>query len=47
MSSIARKINSRFFFKRMWDYLMTDIFIFFAVSLGIILWFESTIPGCS
>lgn len=44
MSSIARKINSRFFFKRMWDYLMTDIFIFFAVSLGIILWFESTIP---
>ncbi len=44
MSSIARKINSRFFFKRMWDYLMTDIFIFIGVSLSIILWFESTLP---
>lgn len=44
MSSIARKINSRFFFKRMWDYIMTDILIFVGVSFGIILWYEGTLP---
>ena len=44
MSSIARKINLDFWFKRLWDVIRIDILLVLLLGGGAFLWWEESVP---
>ena len=45
MSSIARKINLDFWFKRLWDVIRIDILLVLLLGGGAFLWWEESVPS--